>query len=124
MDYSEKASLARKDDTGLESCAIRLRAARQFTGLKSKELANACGVSKTVFSNAENGLTYPGREVMKHLYRAYRIDFNFMMNGDFAQLPGDVQDKLFDALVVAHSEWDRKSSSGQPRGGSRPARQS
>ena len=115
MDFEEKTQLARKDDMGLEACAIRLRAARATTGLAAKDLAAASGVSKTVYSNAENGSTYPNRDLMKHLYRQYRIDFNFLMNGDFVQLPGDVQEALFPALEAARNEWDRKQGSGPSR---------
>lgn len=111
MDFETKARLAHKDDAGLAACAIRLRAARHVTGKMAKELAEEAGVSKTVYSNAENGLNYPARDIMRHLYRAYRIDYNFMLNGDFAQLPGDVQAQLFPALATANSEWDRKASS-------------
>lgn len=117
MDFEEKQRLAHKDDTGIAACAIRLRAARSLTGKQAKDLAAECGVSKTVYSNAENGNSYPNRDVMRHLYRAYRIDFNFMMNGDFAQLPGDVQDALFPALEAANDEWDRRSSSGRSQEG-------
>jgi transcriptional regulator with XRE-family HTH domain len=121
MDFEEKQRLAHQNDTGLAACAIRLRAARGLTGKQANVLAKECGVSKTVYSNAENGLSFPNRDVMKHLFRAYRIDFNFMINGDFAQLPGDVQEQLFPALVTANSEWDRKSSSGRSQGAARPA---
>lgn len=113
MDFAEKQRLSWHGDTGLAACAVRLRAARGVTGKQAQELARECGVSKTVYSNAESGLNYPNRDVMKHLFRAYRIDFNFMINGDFVQLPGDVQDALFAALVDANSEWDRRSSSDQ-----------
>jgi len=112
MDHETKERLAHKDDTGIAACAIRLRAARIVTGKLAKDLAQECGVSKTVYSNAENGLNFPARDIMRHLYRAYRIDYNFMLNGDFVQLPGDVQAQLFVALSAANSEWDRKSSSG------------
>lgn len=108
MDIDQKEKLARINDMGIEACAVRLRAARFSIEMAQQELANAAGVSKTVLNNAEAGLTFPGREVMKYLYRAHRIDFNFLMNGDFAQLPGDVQDALFPALERAKIEWDRK----------------
>lgn len=122
MDFEEKERLAHKNDTGLAACAIRLRAARSVAGLGSKDMAAECGVSKTVYSNAENGETYPNRDVMKHFYRAYRIDFNFLINGDFAQLPGDVQTRLFPALAAANDEWDRKerSNSARARGRTSP----
>lgn len=108
MTLEQKERLARVNDMGIEACAIRLRAARLATGLAQQDLAREAGVSKSVLNNAEAGLTYPGRDVMRYLYRAHRIDFNFLMNGDFAQLPGDVQERLFPALATAHSEWDRK----------------
>lgn len=113
MDYEAKARLARLNDDGLAACAVRLRAAVNLTGKLDKDFAADAKVSKTVLSNAMNGATYPNREVMKHLYRSYRIDFNFIMNGDFAQLPGDVQDALFPALEDAANEWDRKEDSGR-----------
>lgn len=115
MDYEEKARLARLDDDGLAACAIRLRAAVSLTGKLDKDFAADAGISKTVLSNAMAGKTYPNRDVMKHLYRSYRIDFNFMMNGDFVQLPGDVQEALFPALVAATNEWDRREGSNLDR---------
>lgn len=111
MDFEQKQRLAWSGDMGLAACAVRLRAARHVAGLQQKEMAEECGVSKTVYNNAEAGSTYPNRAVMKHFYRAYRIDFNFLMNGDFAQLPGDVQERLFPALESANAEWDRKEGS-------------
>lgn len=113
MDIETKARLARLNDMGNEATAIRLRAAFIASGIRQhKDLAKAAGISKTVLSNAMAGLTYPNRDLMKYLFRAHRIDFQFMMNGDFAQLPGDVQDRLFPALEAAASEWDQREGSG------------
>lgn len=113
MNYETKAALARTNDMSLEACTIRLRAARALTGLAAKDLAAACGMSKQALSSAENAVSFPSRELMRYLYREHRIDFNFMINGDFVQLPGDVQDALFPALERANSEWGRKSRSGR-----------
>ena len=116
MDLDNKIRLARVNDMGLEATAIRLRAAFHASGLaQHQDLANAAGVSKSVLSNAMAGGTYPNRDVMKYLYRAHRIDFNFLMNGDFSQLPGDVQERVFAALEVATSEWDQKEGSDRAR---------
>lgn len=112
MEFMRKERLAHFQDMGLAACAIRLRAARAVTELSQQDFAKECGVTKQVLNNAEAGLTYPNRSVMKHLYRAYRIDFNFMINGDFVQLPGDVQEKLFEKLEVANGEWDQREGSG------------
>lgn len=114
MDIETKSNLARVNDMGLAATAVRLRAAFIVTGLPQHlELAKAAGISKTVLSNAMAGSTYPNRDLLKYLYRAHRIDFNFMMNGDFSQLPGDVQDRLFVALEVANSEWDQREGSNR-----------
>ena len=76
-------------------------------------MAHECRVTNKVLSNAENGLTYPSREILSTFWRSYRIDFNFMINGDFATLPADVQERLFPALEAATNEWGRKEGSDQ-----------
>lgn len=116
MNVDDFTALARTNDMGLAATAIRLRAAFLATGLKQhSDFAKAAGISKTVLSNAMAGSTYPNRDVMKYLYRAHRIDFNFIMNGDFSQLPGDVQRRLFETLEVAQYEWDQREGSGRTR---------
>jgi transcriptional regulator with XRE-family HTH domain len=112
MDIGQKESLSRLGDMGIVACAVRLRAAVKYADLSQKDFAHEAGVSKTVLNNALAGLTYPGRDVMVYLYRAHRIDFNFILHGDFAQLPGDVLARLFPALESASSEWDQKERSG------------
>lgn len=114
MNVDDFTARARTNDMGLAATAIRLRAAFLATGLAQHgDLARAAGISKTVLSNAMAGSTYPNRDLMKYLYRAHRIDFNFIMNGDFSQLPGDVQARLFDTLAAAKSEWDQREGSGR-----------
>ncbi|WP_223274929.1 helix-turn-helix transcriptional regulator [Tateyamaria sp. syn59] len=109
MDIEDRERLARQGDMGVEASAIRVKAARYASGFEQQlKFAKACGLSKTTYNNIEKGLQFPNRDVMKYLYRAHRIDFNFIMNGDFAQLPADVQQRLFPALERAESEWDRK----------------
>lgn len=113
MTPTEKQQLARQNDIGLESSAIRLRAARIVAKRSQADMARECGVSNTVLNNAERGLTYPNRAILQTLWRSYRVDFNFMINGDYAQLPADVQDALFPALAAATSEWDQKEDSNR-----------
>lgn len=115
MEIEEKERLARTNDMEIVACAIRLRAARKVAGLEQQELARLSGATKAALNNAEAALNFPSREVMKYLWRAYRIDFNFLMSGTFSQLPGDVQTALFPALEAATSEWDRKERSDQVR---------
>ncbi|WP_422028113.1 helix-turn-helix transcriptional regulator [Roseovarius sp.] len=121
MDIDEKERLSHKGDTSPTAQAIRLRAARIMSGLKAKDLASNIGVSKTVYSNAENGVNYPNIEIMRYIYRAFRLDFNFQMNGEFSQLPFDLVERIIPALQRANDEWDQKSSSDRRREKSRSA---
>jgi transcriptional regulator with XRE-family HTH domain len=115
MDIDEKESLARTGSFDVAACAIRLIASRTVAGLEQQELASACGVTKSAINNAEAGLSYPSRDVMRYLYKAHRIDYNFILNGDFAQLPGDVQAALFPALSAAAMKWAQKERSNRDR---------
>jgi transcriptional regulator with XRE-family HTH domain len=85
--------------------AYRLRAARKAVGLGLEGLARDMGegMTKQKLGNAERGDNDPPKALMRYFYRAHRIDFNFLIHGDFAQLPADVQARLFDALEVEDS---------------------
>jgi len=116
MTSEDKIRLAHTHDLGVSACAIRLRAARALTGLKQKELAEKLPwLSTTNLNNMENGTSFPNRQIMEYYYREHRVDFNFLIGGLYAQLPGDVQEQLFVALEAANSEWDRKQHSGRNR---------
>lgn len=122
MTIDEKYVSAHTNDMGLAATAIRLRAAFIATGLEQQnDLAREAGISKTVLSNALAGASHPNRNLMKYLYRAHRIDFNFVMNGDFSQLPADVQDRLFHALEIANSEWDQREGSDRAQAKQQPS---
>lgn len=99
MDIYEKERLARRLDDSLPACASRLSAALSVTGITQKQVASLSGVTEQVISNAKKGLNYPSLNILRWLYRQHRIDFNFMIAGEFSQLPFDVQEKLFEALA-------------------------
>lgn len=99
MKTQDKDRLTKIGDTGAEAIAHRLRAARQVAGLRQTEVAAAIGISsKTLHSQEAKGA--PSIATMRYYYRNFRIDFNFFIHGDYAQLPGDVQTALFDALAA------------------------
>ena len=100
MMIEEKERLARLGDMSIEACAYRLRAARRFTGMSQTDAAHQAQVANNALNNMEHARQFPNREVMRYYYRAHRIDFNFFIHGDFAQLPGDVQEKLMAALAA------------------------
>lgn len=97
MDIDKKEQLARTGDVSPGAIRLRLLAARRTTGLQQLEVAKALGLKKTTFHSQESRGA-PSITTMKYYYRQHRIDFNFLLHGDFAQLPQDVQDRLFAAL--------------------------
>ena len=98
MRYEEKEKLTRHRDTSDEAVASRLKAAVLVSGLRQKDIAAALGLStKTLNSQIMKGR--PSISLMAFFYREHRIDFNFLLFGDFVQLPGDVQAELLGALA-------------------------
>lgn len=124
MDIETKTKLAMTGDDSKKAQAIRLRAGRLMAGIDQKDLAALCNVAKTAVNNMEMGRSYPSLNVMRFLYRGYRIDFNFLMNGDFAQLAGDVQAAIFPHLLTAKSEWDQREDSSSRRTSAQPSQSS
>lgn len=100
MNIDEKEALARLGDTSAEAISVRLRAARTSTGLSQKAFAEAAEVGQTTY-NSQEIKGSPSIAVMRYLYRGHRIDFNFVLHGDFSHLPPDVQTALFAALSDA-----------------------
>jgi len=111
MTFDEKERLARIRDSSKEAAGLRLKAARLFTGLSQEQFGLKAGVGKAAINNAEKARAFPGRDAMIYLHREHRIDFNFLIVGEFVQLPQDVQDRLFENLVIASNEPGQISSS-------------
>lgn len=106
MDISETEQLFRTGDSSPEAIRKRLIAARECAGLKQQELAKAVGIGKTTY-NSQEVKGAPAIKVVRHLYKAHRIDFNYIYHGDFAQLPIDVQSRLAEALAAGAQSKDR-----------------
>lgn len=99
MTVEEKEKIALTRDMSKAATALRLRAARSVAKIDQQmKAADLCGVSLKSYNNMEMGVSYPHRDVMKYYYRSHKIDFNFILHGDFDQLPLSIQDQLFDAL--------------------------
>lgn len=96
-----KIALARKDDTSKAACAVRLTAALAATGFTRADIASRTGLGAPSITNQAKGDQFPSRDVMVYLYAEHRIDFNFILAGAFAQLPEDVQEKVFGHLAAA-----------------------
>ena len=93
-----KDEIFRLNDDDDEAIAIRLKAARIAAGyVKQTDFAAALGIPyKTYHAQEKKG--HPAISTVRFLHRNHRIDFNFVYNGDFSQLPGDVRDALEMAL--------------------------
>lgn len=98
MTIEEREKLFRLNDDSDEAVAMRLRAAREVAGYKrQRDFAEALEINyQTYHSQEKRGR--PTASTVRFLYRNHRIDFNFVYNGDFLQLPGDVQLALEAAL--------------------------
>lgn len=96
-----KKQLAMTGDTGTIACAHRLRAAIAVTGQTHAHIASMIGRGSSSISNQVKGSQFPSRELMLYLYENFRIDFNYLIAGSFAQLPMDVQESLFEHLSSA-----------------------
>ena len=97
MTYEEMAALTRLGDTSDEAIARRLTAARRSVAPVQKDFAAALDISVTTY-NSQEKRGAPSKAVMSFLYKNHRIDFNFILHGDFVTLPSDVQARLMDAL--------------------------
>lgn len=94
-------------DASKTACGLRLSAARTAIKLSQQQLGEKVGISKAAVSNVEKGRSYPGHSLLLYLHREHRIDFNFMMHGDYAQLPADVQAAIFDAFQGLENAEDQ-----------------
>ena len=99
MDIEQKERLARLGDISPEAVHVRLLAARNSIRMKQQDVAVAVGLKKTTF-NSQEGRGAPSAKTMRYFHRQHRIDFNFILHGDFAQLPQDVQERLFAQLAA------------------------
>lgn len=103
MDYARFERLARKGDTSKEACGLRFRAALHALNISQSGFARLTGQRQGAISNAMRGDNYPSRDSMEYLYRAYGIDFNFMLIGAAGSVPGDMQLRLYAALEALES---------------------
>ncbi|APE43398.1 hypothetical protein BOO69_08200 [Sulfitobacter alexandrii] len=97
MNFEQKEALARTRKSDPEAIRARLKAARVVVGLGQKEFAEAVQVKQTTY-NSQEIKGRPSLEVIRYLHTNHRIDANFILFGDFVQLPGDIQTALFEAL--------------------------
>jgi transcriptional regulator with XRE-family HTH domain len=113
MDYEEKERLARKGDVSKEAVSLRLRAAREslLPRRSQKAMAEEFGVPISTYASWENADDFPSVEVIRHFRREYEFTFDFIIYGDWLRLPGDVQERVFDAMRAFEANADRGPTS-------------
>ena len=99
MDIIQKEQLTRLGDISPHAVRTRLVAARKSIGMNQKDISSEAGVKYVTF-NSQEIRGAPSAATLRYFHRQHRIDYNFILHGDFAQLPGDVQERLFSALNV------------------------
>lgn len=98
MDFEQKEALARARNSSDVAIRARLIAARKVVGMDQKAFAEAVGIKPTTY-NSQEMKGRPSLDVVRQLHTNHRIDANFILFGDFVQLPGDIQTALFAALA-------------------------
>lgn len=103
MNIEDREELFRLNDDSDGAVAVRLKAAREVAGFaKQKDFAAALNLnSKTYHAQESTGRVQ--LSTVRFLHRNHGIDYNFIYNGDFLQLRGDVQLALEAALSDANS---------------------
>jgi len=101
MKMSDLETLFRLHDDSPEAISARMIAARTVAGYpKQKDFAVAIDENHKTYNTQEKRGS-PSIKSVRYLHRNHRIDFNYVFNGDFAQLPGDVKTALEKALLAA-----------------------
>lgn len=105
----ERERLSRHGDSSPEAISLRLKAALKVSQLSQKELATEIGRPLTTV-NSQIKAGSPSIDLMRYFYKGFRVDFNFLLHGDLAQLPGDVQLQLTNALAGIAPAEERPTS--------------
>jgi DNA-binding XRE family transcriptional regulator len=110
MTPNDLEALARTGDMSKDAVAFRLRSARMSLTpeVSQKTMAARVGATPQTYGNWETAVAYPALGAIRYFRRRHRIDFNFILHGDFSQLPHDVQEALFAAMRIEQTRLDQK----------------
>lgn len=98
-----------RGDNSNHAIRLRLIAARQAVGMQQKDVAAAIGVAKQTYHSQEQRGA-PSIATGRYFYRAHDIDFNYLLNGDFRQLNGDLIDRISTELLALSNDEDHTES--------------
>jgi transcriptional regulator with XRE-family HTH domain len=83
----------------LRALAGRLYALRQVVGASQQDFCIKLGVDRGTYQTWEVGRNFPSIIAMRKLCDAYSVDFNWLFNGDYRLMPGDLAAALAAAIA-------------------------
>jgi hypothetical protein len=98
MEHFEKERLCQTLTVTPEAIHIRLEAVRQATDFNAKELALSAGIKYTTFKSQE-WAGKPSLKLLEFYWRAFQIDPNFILGGDFSRVRPDTLKEILKHLV-------------------------
>lgn len=110
MDHFEKERRCRTTVVTPEAIHLRLIAARESTGLSARDLALSSGIKYTTFKSQESSGA-PSLRMIDFYWKAFQIDANFILGGDFSRLLPDTL-----CAILPHLD-DPATKGGETRSG-------
>lgn len=97
MDYLEQERRCRTTQITPEAIHLRLVAVRKSTGYTARELSDSAGIKYTTFKSQE-GAGSPSLKMLDFFWRAFQVDPNFILGGDFSRILPDTLSEILKHL--------------------------
>jgi hypothetical protein len=97
MEHSDKEKLCLTTTVTPDAIHIRLEAVRGATHLNAKQLAASAGIKYTTFKSQE-WAGKPSLKLLEFYWRAFHVDPNFILGGDFSRLLPDTLESILKRL--------------------------
>ncbi|KAA9010353.1 hypothetical protein [Histidinibacterium aquaticum] len=97
MDYLAKQRRARSGSLTPDAIHRRLVAVRLATGFKATDLAESASIKYTTFKSQE-GSGSPSLRMLDFYWKAFQVDPNFILGGDFSRILPDTLEAILSHL--------------------------
>jgi hypothetical protein len=97
MDHFEKERRCRTTQITPTAIHKRLVATRLSTGFSAKDLAASAGIKYTTFKSQEVSGA-PSMRMIDFYWKAFQVDANFILGGDFARILPDTLAEILKQL--------------------------
>ena len=75
-------------------------------------MAEMLDMPRPSYASYETGEAYPTLGVIRHFRREHDFSFDFIIYGDLRRLPGDRQERVFDAMLRHRGQRGRAEGRG------------